>query len=69
MANNNLAGTLINGLHSGKLLVWPLGYTMIAALGCHFWRELAKKLFIDLSLLWAHQFHTDIQELFIGEPV
>lgn len=69
MANINLAGTLPHGLHSGKVLVRPLGYTMIAALGCHFWRELAKKRFNNLSLLWAHLFHTNSQELwlFIGE--
>lgn len=69
MASINLAETLPHGLHSGKLLVGSLGYMMFAALGCHFWRELARKRFNDLSLLWAHQFHTNIQELwlFVGE--
>lgn len=64
MANISVAGTLPHGLHSGKLLVRPLGYTVIAALGCHFWRKLARKRFHDLSLLWA-QFHTDIEELWL----
>lgn len=42
-----------------------LGYTMIAALGSHLWRVLAKKKFNELSLLWAHGFHTNIQELWL----
>ena len=71
MANLNLAGTLPWVLHSGELLVGPLGDTMNAARGCHFWRESARKRFNDLSLLWAYQSCTKPQELrlFAGEGI
>lgn len=36
---NFLARTLPWVLYSGELLVGPLGDTMNAAQGCHFWRE------------------------------